>query len=143
MDAGRFAGELRARGLRVTEERLAILAEVLARRGHFDPEGLHMEMRRKGLRVSKASVYRTIPLLLELGVIERVEHTSSGHAHYELRTAGAHHDHMLCTSCGRVIEFFSEDLERLQEAVCRSKGFAGATHTLEIRGLCRECGGVA
>jgi Fur family ferric uptake transcriptional regulator len=136
MDKETFRGILRQRGLRYTMEREAILEEVLGRVGHFDPEQLHMDLRGKGHRLSRASIYRTLPLLLELGVIEQVERTDR-HAHYE-RTRG-HHDHMLCVSCGRVIEFYSGPLERLQDKICREESFQGVSHTLEIRGFCRAC----
>jgi Fur family ferric uptake transcriptional regulator len=142
MDSERFRKALRDRGLRFTKEREAILHEALVRRGHFDLEQFHMDLLKKGLRVSKASVYRTLPILLELGVLEQVERTDK-HAHYERTTGRAHHDHMLCLSCGRVIEFYSAALEKLQEAVCRAEGFRGASHSLEIRGYCRRCAGRA
>jgi Fur family ferric uptake transcriptional regulator len=77
-------------------------------------------------------------LLVESGLVEEVERTDK-HAHYELTYGSAHHDHMLCTECGKVIEFYSPSLEKLQDRLCRARGFKGTSHTLEIKGLCREC----
>ncbi len=125
-------------GLRLTREREAVVDEVVDRRGHFDPEELHYALKGKGGKVSRASVYRTIPLLVDAGIIQKVENTDK-HAHYELVLGRLHHDHMLCTRCGKVIEFYSDELERLQERLCKAEGFRGNSHTLEIKGLCREC----
>jgi Fur family ferric uptake transcriptional regulator len=130
---------LKDRGLRLTKEREAIWDEVRSTKGHFDPEELHLSMRQKGQSVSRASVYRTIPLMVEAGILEQVERTDK-HAHYERTIGRSHHDHMLCTSCGKVIEFYSDALEKLQDRLCRQYGFEGVAHTLEITGHCKACG---
>lgn len=133
-----FREHLRSKGLRYTAEREAVLRAVVARKSHFDLEDIFADLRGKGVKVSRASIYRTLPLLLQSGLVEEVERTDK-HAHYEHTYGNKHHDHMLCNSCGQVIEFYSPALEKLQDALCRSRGFRGASHTLEIRGLCREC----
>jgi Fur family ferric uptake transcriptional regulator len=133
-----FKEFLRKKGLRVTKEREAILNEVLSRKGHFDMEELHLALRKNSPRVSRASIYRTLPLLIESGILEEVERVDK-HAHYEHTTGRSHHDHMLCVSCGRVIEFYSESLEKLQNRLCRDRGFEGISHNLEIKGYCRKC----
>ena len=79
--ADEFRRFLDHRGLRLTRERGAILAEVARTRGHFDPEELHYSLRDKGDKVSRASIYRTLPLLIEAGILARVENTDK-HAHY-------------------------------------------------------------
>lgn len=133
-----FEDFLRTRGLRFTPERQAILEEVLVRAGHFDPEELYLSLRQKKRLVSRASVYRTLPLMVEAGIVEQVERTDK-HAHYERTLGREHHDHMLCVSCGRVIEFYSEPIENLQEELCRKHRFQGISHTLEITGYCAKC----
>lgn len=138
MDRKDFREILKGKGLRYTMEREAIVDEVLALKGHFNPEDLHTTLKKKGRKVSRASIYRMIPLLLEIGVIEQVELTDRN-AHYERTTGRGHHDHMLCMSCGRVIEFYSEEMERLQEKLCQDESFEGVSHTLEIMGYCRAC----
>jgi Fur family ferric uptake transcriptional regulator len=134
----RFREFVKGRGLRYTAGREAILRGALGLWGHFDPEGLLAAARRHSGGVSTASVYRTIPLLLECGIIQPVE-TSGRHSRYEL--ARGHHDHMLCVGCGRVIEFFSPELESLQDELCAERSFRGTAHTLEIKGYCKRCGG--
>lgn len=133
-----FREYLKGKGLKFTNERALILREVVSGRGHFDPDGLLIRMRGRGLRVSKASIYRTLPLLVDSGLITSVEKTGK-HAHYERTFGHGHHDHMLCMSCGRVVEFYSKPLEALQERLCRRKGFEGISHSLEIMGYCSEC----
>lgn len=139
-DKRKFRDFLREKGLKFTKEREAIVDEVLSRKGHFDLEELHIAMKRDGSRVSRASIYRTLPLLLESGVLEEVERTDK-HAHYEHTPAREHHDHMLCVSCGKVIEFYSGALERLQARLCTEQEFDGIGHTLEIKGYCKKCSG--
>ncbi len=135
----RFREFVKARGLRYTAGREAILRGALGLRGHFDPEDLLAAARRHSRGVSTASVYRTLPLLLEAGIIQPVE-TSGRHSRFELAIGRGHHDHMLCTGCGRVIEFYSPELERLQDELCAERSFKGTAHTLEIKGLCGKCG---
>lgn len=133
-----FKGFLQKKGLRLTRERRAILKEIFSLHGHFDPEELLISLRKKGSRVSKASIYRTIPLLIESGLIEEVVKVDK-HAHYEHIYGHSHHDHMICIKCGKVIEFHSKALENLQERLCKEDGFEGISHTLEIRGYCKRC----
>ncbi len=135
-----FREFLESRALRLTREREAVVDKVMSTRGHFDPEELHYALKDKGAKVSRASIYRTIPLLVDAGIIGKVENTDK-HAHYELILGREHHDHMLCTRCGKVIEFYSRELERLQDRLCQTEGFKGNSHTLEIKGLCRKCAG--
>jgi Fur family ferric uptake transcriptional regulator len=138
MDERAFRDFLKKKGLRFTKEREAIFSEVLRKKGHFDPEELHISLRERGIAVSRASVYRTLPLLIEAGVIEEVERTEK-HAHYECTIGRSHHDHMLCLNCGRVIEFYSEELEKLQDRICGQMSFEGVSHNLEVKGYCRRC----
>lgn len=133
-----FREFLESQNLRLTREREAVVDEVVGSHRHFDPEELHYTLKGRGAKVSRASIYRTIPLLVDAGIIQKVENTDK-HAHYELILGRGHHDHMLCTRCGKVIEFYSEELERLQNMLCQTEGFKGNSHTLEIKGLCRKC----
>ena len=134
-----FRNFLYKRGLKLTKERQRILNEVFALHGHFDPEELLLRMKNKGIKVSKASVYRTLPLLVASGLIEQVEKNDK-HAHYEHTFGHGHHDHLICMKCGRVIEVYSPKLEAIQDELCRASRFKGIKHALEIKGYCRNCG---
>jgi Fur family ferric uptake transcriptional regulator len=133
-----FRGFLKERGQRLTKEREAILKMIFSFHGHFEPETLYLKIRESGLKASRASVYRTLNLLYECGLIDRVRKTEHGTI-YECTYGHEHHDHMHCIRCGNVIEFYSADLERLQDELCKQKGFEGTSHTLEIRGHCKKC----
>ncbi len=138
MEQVKFKKFLSSKGLKLTRERNEIIREILRMKAHFDPDELYLRLKNKGAKVSKASIYRTIPLLVESGLIEEVVKIDK-HAHYERVSENAHHDHMICVKCGRVIEFYSPHLEMVQNDVCRKEGFSGVRHTLEILGYCRRC----
>ncbi|MEW6230397.1 MAG: Fur family transcriptional regulator, partial [Bacillota bacterium] len=95
-------------------------------------------LRDRGRRVSRASVYRTLPLLVKSGLLRDV-HSSEKHSHYEHIFGHRHHDHLICTKCGRTIEFNSPMIEKLQTEICNQHGFWATGHKLEITGLCDAC----
>jgi Fur family ferric uptake transcriptional regulator len=139
MSVADFREFLKERGLRFTGERAAVFRAVLRSRGHFDPDGLYLLMRKRGEKVSRSSVYRTLPLLVEAGVLDEAVRAGR-QTRYERTLGREHHDHMTCLGCGRVIEFYSEAMEDLQEKICRRERFKGVSHTMEIRGYCMKCG---
>ncbi len=136
----RFAKYLSRNRLKMTRERRAILAHVLSVRGHFDVDDLLARLRRSGHHASRATLYRTLPRLVESGLIHKVE-MAGGQARYELMVGRHHHDHMICLGCGTILEFESAEVERIQEEVCRRKKFVMTGHTHQIRGYCASCAG--
>lgn len=132
-------GKFPLEGRRLTREREEIVRIIEETDGHFNPQTLFEQLKAKGSKVSRASVYRTIPILVEHGIIAEVEKTEK-HAHYEKVMGRAHHDHLICLACGKTTEIYSPTLEMLQEEICAREGFRGVRHTLEIMGYCRECG---
>lgn len=134
----RFAEYLAGRDLKMTRERRAILGEMLAIRGHFDADKLLAIFRRKGRPVSRATLYRTLARLVEAGLVHRIE-MATGQARYEPMFGRAHHDHMVCLRCGRITEFESRDIERLQGEICRHKRFIMTGHSHRIVGYCVDC----
>jgi Fur family ferric uptake transcriptional regulator len=138
MESRTFQDFLVGRGLKLTKERMAVVSEIFSTHGHFEPEHLYFKIRGSGIKASRASVYRTLNLLVESGLVERISRTEKGNV-YELTFGHKHHDHMVCTDCGEVIEFYSENLETIQNDICTKHSFEGTSHTLEIRGQCRTC----
>jgi len=134
----RLREHLRARNLRLTPERLHVLEGVLSREGHFDAEQLLEYLRRSNKSVSRATLYRTLDHLAEAGLVKK-HHFKEGHALFEHVYGRAHHDHMVCDRCGRVIEFVNERIEELQREVCRQHGFHEIRHVHQIFGVCRDC----
>jgi Fur family ferric uptake transcriptional regulator len=136
-----FREHLRGAGLRLTRERDRVLTEAFRIEGHFRPEDLLARFRNRGSRISRATIYRTLDLLVETGLVRR-EGFPGGGTHYERahKVQGhGHHDHLYCTTCGSIFEFHNEEIERLQENVCAHFDFEPHSHSHQISGLCREC----
>ena len=123
---------------RATPERFAILDAVLQTQGHFDVEGLYYRLITNGVKVSKATVYNTLEVLLDCGLVSKyrfAENTSR----YEKAFGRPQHHHLICLSCGDIIEFVHEKLERIQDDVCAEKEFSPQSTTLQIFGTCSKC----
>lgn len=134
----KFKHYLQSRGLKFTPERQAILNCVFASDRHFEAEDLLIDMRQHDLRVSKATIYRTLALLVKGGLLREVIFGEK-HAHYEHVHDHEHHDHLVCSGCGKIIEFTDERIEKLQDEVCDKHKFNAKTHRLQITGLCKDC----
>jgi Fur family ferric uptake transcriptional regulator len=135
-----FERVLRERGLRITAGRRAILEELARNETHFDAEGLLSRLRRHDAKVSRATVYRTLGQLVESGLLRKYD--LGGRLTLYERIAGKdHHEHMICLVCGRMIEFVQDEIERLQNRVCRRHRFRPVSHTLQIYGVCEDCEG--
>lgn len=133
-----FLQFLRSRGQRVTGERLALFDEVFSQHGHIDAEALLGSMKARGLKISRATVYRNLDLLVECGLARKQRLGSRGFL-YEHIHPGQQHDHLVCTGCGRVVEFVSPGIVALQAEICRAHGFVPTRHSLQIAGLCNRC----
>ncbi len=128
---------LRDMHLKVTEQRLIIL-EVLARsRIHATAQDVYDRVNRAHPEIGFATVYRLLKQLAVNGFVTEVR-MGGLPARYEL-TPRAHHDHLACTSCGRIVEFENRDIEALQDLVARNNGFLLTGHVLELYGLCPNC----
>ena len=133
-----FLAFVKERGGRVTGERLAIFDEVFSQHGHIDAEELLTAMRARGLKISRATVYRNLDLLVDSGLARR-QQLGRRRFLYEHVHGGQQHDHLVCTGCGRVVEFMSPGIAALQAEICRAHGFAPGQSTLQIAGRCLAC----
>ena len=133
-----FKTFLKNENLKFTKERKTILNEVLKRRDHFDADELAVDMRNDGHKVSRATVYRTLDILHEIGVVHKAT-LGHKHNHYENMVGRKHHDHLVCLNCDKVIEFVDDDIERKQIEVCNKLGFQMKRHNLQIFGYCSHC----
>ncbi|MCA9238416.1 MAG: transcriptional repressor [Planctomycetales bacterium] len=135
----RFAEYLQSRGKRITNQRKALVDHIFERHDHFDAEELIDNIARleRDSRISRPTVYRTLNELVEAGLLRRFN--LRGRAVYEHDYGYPQHDHLHCTMCDELIEFRSEELPRLREAVAREHGFRVTGHRLIITGICREC----
>jgi len=126
------------KGLRFTKERREILKAVMGMHNHFEVEDIFLKLRNKGIKVSQTSIYRTLPLLVESGIVLK-NTCDKMHARYEHVLGHEHHDHMVCIKCGKIIEFQDEEIEKLQVRAGRKNNFKIIGHRLVIRGFCDKC----
>ncbi len=133
-----FVQYLRDNNLKVTKERLMLVEELLTSEGHLDADSLLFQIRQRGKKASRATVYRTLELLVQCGLARRAR-LGREHYVYEKVTPGQRHDHMVCTRCGKIIEFFDALLEERQRELCAERGFRPTYFALQIQGICAEC----
>jgi Fur family transcriptional regulator, ferric uptake regulator len=126
------------RALRATPERFAVLDAVLQIQGHFDAEGLYYRLISNGMKISKATVYNTLELLLKAGLVSKYRFAEKT-SRYEKVLGRPQHHHMVCLQCGDIIEFVNEKLEQLQEEVCTERDFSPQSSSLQIFGTCSRC----
>ncbi len=122
-----------AKGLRMTDQRRVIARVLSSSDGHPDAEELHRRASAEDPRISLATVYRTVRLFEEAGIIERHDFRD-GRSRYE-EVGDEHHDHLIDLKAGEVVEFVNEEIERLQEAIARKLGYKLVDHRLELYGV--------
>ena len=135
----RFQEFLLKRGLKLTQQRRAVLEAALALECHFGPENLEVQTRRQGRRVHRATIYRILPLLEASGMVRRIYCSEDGTYLYEHAIGHVHHDHLRCLECGKVIEVQRPSLEKEQQAVCAKHGFEALEHRFWVIGYCTQC----
>lgn len=133
-----FVGHIQAAGLRRTSQRDLILEKFLSTEQHLTSEDLYGIVAKKDPSVGITTVYRTLKLLTEAGLAREVRF-GDNKTYYEHHYNHEHHDHMICTECGKVIEFFSPAIEDLQDQMASNFGFKPTHHSLRMWGLCSEC----
>ena len=133
-----FQEHIQASGLRRTGQRDLILEIFLITEDHLSSEDLYNLVHKKDPTVGHTTVYRTLKLLTEAGLAREVRF-GDNKTYYEHHYNHDHHDHMICTECGRVIEFFSADIESLQDEMADKFGFRPTHHSLRMWGVCSEC----
>jgi Fur family ferric uptake transcriptional regulator len=133
----KFREFLDLRRLKVTSERLRIVAFIFEEHQHFEAEQLLDSMKAKGVAASRPTVYRTLSLLVEAGLLRKL--ALGGVTAYEHDYGYPRHEHLYCEKCGGVIEFVSEDLDRLLENIARQHRFRPMSRKLVIQGICENC----
>lgn len=138
--AEKFREFLMTKGMRLTHERRVILDEVFSDHEHFDADELVERLSRdkSGRSVSRATVYRTLTLMVEGGLLRKVARPNDREV-YEHDYGYPEHDHLICSQCGDLIEFPAEEISRFVERVASEHGFRVEGHRLEVYGLCAQC----
>jgi Fur family ferric uptake transcriptional regulator len=133
----RFREFLEIRGEKLTEPRRILVRHIFDSHKHFDADELVADLRAAGHRVSRATVYRTLRLLVEAGILRELRLTNR--TAYEHDYGYPSHDHLHCTSCNEVIEFNNDEIRRVREAISLEHGFRASGHRFVITGLCPQC----
>lgn len=133
-----FRKYLEGHHFKQTPHRALILETFIANEGHRSVEDIHRDVRERDPKVGYTTVYRTMKLLSDAGLAREVD-LGDGMTRYEHLYNHKHHDHMICTECGRSIEFLNPEIEKLQDAASRKLGFKVLDHRLQIYGVCGAC----
>jgi Fur family ferric uptake transcriptional regulator len=133
-----FLQHIQKKGLKRTAQRDLILDMFLRTEAHLSSEDLYRLIQKEDATIGQTTVYRTLKLLTEAGLAREVRF-GDGITHYEHNYKHDHHDHMICSECGRIIEFFSAELEAIQDAMAAKHRFQVTQHLLRIIGICAEC----
>jgi Fur family transcriptional regulator, ferric uptake regulator len=137
-EMGAFEAALRERGLSPTYQRRAIAEAAFSTHAHFSADELLQLARRREPRVGRVTVYRTLEVLTEAGLVEE-RRFRKDRALYEHVVGHGHHDHMVCVACGKILEFHSPRIEAEQAKAARRLGFQVLHHSHTLFGRCRSC----
>jgi Fur family ferric uptake transcriptional regulator len=133
-----FLNHIQKAGLKRTAQRDQILEVFLRTEKHLSSEDLYRLVQKEDPTIGQTTVYRTLKLLTEAGLAREVRF-GDGRTHYEHNYKHQHHDHMICMECGEIIEFYSAELEAIQDAMAAKHHFEVKQHLLRILGICANC----
>ena len=122
---------LKSEGLRYTEQRKAIWDEIRQSKEHRDAEDIYLKLKSNGVKVSRATVYRTIDVLVKNRLVRKMD-VGEGRSLFEPRLDDKHHDHMICVDTGDIIEFYNEKLENLQDEIAEEHGYEVVRHVHQL-----------
>ncbi len=134
----RLAEYMDRNGLRSTAQRRLVTDIFFKSEGHLSIEDLWAKVRRRDPKVGYATIYRTLKLLTDSGLANERKF-GDGVSRYEVAHEDEHHDHLICTKCGKIVEFEDERIEKLQDELARTHGFRLTRHRHELYGICRDC----
>jgi Fur family transcriptional regulator, ferric uptake regulator len=134
----RLSAWIAARGLKATRQRDVIVDAFFSTEGHLSVDQLLEKAKERDPSIGAATVYRTMKILTDAGLAS-ARHFEGGQTKYEAALDRHHHDHLICTSCGNIVEFENERIEELQDRVALEHGFLVTRHKLELYGLCKDC----
>ena len=122
---------LKKEGLRFTEQRKFIWDEITSSDDHREAEDIFLSLRKKNINVSRATVYRTIDVLVKNNLVRKLD-IGDAPSKYENKIDSHHHDHMICLETGDIIEFYNEELENLQDEIAKEHGYKVVRHVHQL-----------
>lgn len=137
-DLNHFLALMGQRGLNTTKQRVNIAKIFFCMQGHHSLEEIYQEVRKKYPSIGQTTVYRTIKLMCEVGLAEEL-HVGDNFARYEVCIGKQHHDHLVCTACGKTIEFHLPEIEKYQKELAEKNGFTLLEHRHILLGICEKC----
>jgi len=133
-----FIDFLRKKKLKLTKQREEVLSVFLNTDRHLSVEDLYNIVKKKDPSIGQVTVFRTLKLLSEADIAKEVNFGDKK-IRYEHKYGHEHHDHLICTECGKFIEAVDPEIEKLQDSLCRKFGFTPKKHRMQIFGLCKKC----
>ncbi len=133
----KFREFLEIRGEKLTQPRRILVRHIFNVHKHFDADELVRDLHESGQKVSRATIYRTLRLLVEAGLLRELQ--LPNRTAYEHDYGYPSHDHLHCSECGKFVEFMNEDVKRISESLSLEHGFRGTSHRFIITGVCPEC----
>jgi len=127
----RFSDALQNEKLKLTSQRLAIFDEVIYGKKHRECEEICASLKRKNNNVSRATVYRTLDILIKYDFVRKMD-IGDGRIRYESKIGHPHHDHMICVETGKIIEFVSDEIELIQDKIAEEKGYKIIKHIHQL-----------
>ena len=124
--------------MRFTPQRFEVFKEVCASNEHREAEEIYIALKRRHVHISRATVYRTIDILFRYDLVRRMD-LGDKRWRYEQWLDSAHHDHLICVRCGKIVEFISQEIERHQKEICHRFEYKLLRHMHQLFGLCKEC----
>ena len=128
---------LHKKNLRYTQQRQEVWDEICSTNEHRDAEDIYNSLRKRQTNVSRATVYRTIDVLVKNNLVRRLD-LGDGRSRFENKMGIAHHDHIVCLDCRKIVEFMNEDIEEIQEQVAKEMGFEIVRHVHQLFGRCLD-----
>ena len=127
----KFKEALYSEGLRLTDQRLIILEDIINSKEHRDCDQIYNSLSKRDHRVSKATIYRTLDVLTDYGFARKLD-IGDGSIMYETKLDSPHHDHMICVETGKIIEFVDDRIERIEDEIARKKGYKIIKHVHQL-----------
>ena len=127
----KFKNHLQEENLKCTPQRLAILEEMMNLEKHLECEEILLLLKKNGIDVSRATLYRTIEILVKYNFVRKLD-IGDGRIRYEKKIGTSHHDHMICIETGDIIEFCNEDIERIQNTIAEQHGYKIIRHVHQL-----------